>query len=75
MRNILEQIGWSNGFRLPVANDENKALEAQLERLTFKKMKASTAFQSTCSRYEALQKHFKHVQQEAEQNQVGKIKC
>ncbi|KAI4466333.1 coiled-coil domain-containing protein 39 [Holotrichia oblita] len=70
MNEILQEIGWSNGFHVPVANAENQALEAELERLTTQKVKAKAVFDSTNSRTEALAKHLKYVTQEAEQNQI-----
>lgn len=27
---ILRELGWADGFHIPVANDENKALEEQV---------------------------------------------
>lgn len=68
---ILQEIGWTNGFHVPVANAENQALEAELERLTIRKEKAKAAYDDSDSRLEALAKHLKYVKQEAEQNQVG----
>lgn len=28
---ILSQLGWQNGFRIPVANEENKHLEEEVK--------------------------------------------
>lgn len=30
LEDILSDVGWSDGFRIPVANDENKALEEEV---------------------------------------------
>ena len=27
---VLRELGWSSGFRIPVANEENKALEKEV---------------------------------------------
>jgi hypothetical protein len=29
---LLRKLGWADGFHIPVANDENKALEKQVAR-------------------------------------------
>lgn len=31
MEVILSQLGWQNGFRIPVANEENKHLEEEVK--------------------------------------------
>jgi hypothetical protein len=33
IENLLKDLGWADGFRIPVANDENKALEEQVTRI------------------------------------------
>lgn len=70
MNEILQEIGWTNGFHVPVANAENKALEEELEKLTVQKCRAKSSYENANSRFEALSKHLKYVTQEAEQNQV-----
>jgi hypothetical protein len=30
IENLLRELGWADGFHIPVANDENKALEEQV---------------------------------------------
>ncbi|KRT79949.1 hypothetical protein AMK59_8239 [Oryctes borbonicus] len=69
MNEILQEIGWTNGFRVPVANAENQALEAELEKLTTQKVKIRVTYDNTNTRFEALSKHLKYVTQEADQNQ------
>ncbi|GJQ67331.1 hypothetical protein Trydic_g8230 [Trypoxylus dichotomus] len=69
MNEILQEIGWTNGFRVPVANVENQALEAELEKLTSQRLKSKAAYDNANTRYEALSKHLKYVKQEADQNQ------
>lgn len=67
---VLQKMGWVDGFRVPVANDENQALEAELERLLLRKAKATSAYNDAESRCDNLEKHLKHIRQEGDQNQV-----
>ena len=30
MENVLKDLGWGDGFKIPVANAENKALEVEV---------------------------------------------
>lgn len=30
MNDILAEMGWSDGFRIPIANEENRALELEV---------------------------------------------
>lgn len=67
---VLRKMGWVDGFEIPVANEENKLLEAKVAELTHRKARASVALQNTTVRYDALEKHLKMVTQENEQHQV-----
>lgn len=70
---VLRKMGWVDGFQIPVANDENQALEEKVAELTLKKAQASLALQSATAKYDALDKHLKMVCQEHEQHQVRYI--
>lgn len=70
---ILRKMGWTGGLHLPVANDENKALQNELERLMLTKAKATLLFQKEESRLGSLEKHLKFVREQSEDNQVCNI--
>ncbi|CAH1955933.1 unnamed protein product [Acanthoscelides obtectus] len=69
LKDILEKLGWDDGFQIPIANDENKELEQELARLTLRKTKAKALFDNVGGRLEALKENFKYVGQENEQTQ------
>nr|XP_023029063.1 coiled-coil domain-containing protein 39 [Leptinotarsa decemlineata] len=66
---VLRKLGWSDGFQIPIANVENKALEEELAILTLKKSKMRTSLDIVSGRLEALKDHFKFVNQENDQTQ------
>jgi hypothetical protein len=35
IENLLRELGWADGFHIPVANDENKVLEEQVTDFMF----------------------------------------
>ncbi|MBN3319607.1 CCD39 protein, partial [Atractosteus spatula] len=61
---VLQQVGWDEGFAIPVANAENKALENELQ----KKQKEKTNLENRLSEYkdriQAMTDHLKNVKQE-----------
>lgn len=67
---VLKKMGWVDGFRVPLANKENQALEAELETLMLRKAKATVSYNNADVRHKNLEKHLKYVLQESEQNQV-----
>ncbi|XP_050306787.1 coiled-coil domain-containing protein 39 [Anthonomus grandis grandis] len=69
IEDILNKLGWNDGFQIPVANRENQELEKELATLTFQKAKAKTGLDNTLSRLTNLKEHFKFVLQENEQTQ------
>lgn len=71
MEEILQKLGWNDGFQMPVANAENQALEQELASLTLKKIKTKTAHDNSTTRLNNLKEHFKFVNQENEQTQVN----
>ncbi|KAK9879647.1 hypothetical protein WA026_006712 [Henosepilachna vigintioctopunctata] len=69
LKDILKSLGWNDGFQIPVADDENKALEAEVARLTLARLKAKTDCENATQKYEALERHMKFITQESEQIQ------
>lgn len=68
---ILKKLGWVDGFDLPVANAENQALQAQIAQLIERKAKTITNLETITSKYNALQKHLKHITNEHDETQVS----
>lgn len=69
IKHVLEEMGWSDGFYIPVANVENLKLEEEIERLTAHKVKLNLQSQTLNAKFTALEKHFKHVGVEQAENQ------
>ncbi|XP_018561300.1 coiled-coil domain-containing protein 39-like [Anoplophora glabripennis] len=69
LEEILTKLGWDDGFQIPIANAENKALEEQVARLSLRKTKANNELDRATSRLEGLKDHIKYVGQENDQNQ------
>ncbi|XP_007518295.1 coiled-coil domain-containing protein 39 [Erinaceus europaeus] len=61
---FLEELPWEDGFAIPVANDENKALEDQLSKLQSEKSNMHDQLRDYEDRINAMTSHFKNVQQE-----------
>lgn len=70
LKDILKKLGWNDGFQIPVANDENKALEKEVAILTLNRIKAKTEYELSSQKLDALERHFKFVSQESEQVEV-----
>lgn len=68
---ILEQLGMSEGYHIPIANDENLKLEAELQRLIAAKAKASATLDSVTARLDGLNKHSRYIRDEQTENQVS----
>lgn len=67
---VLENLGWQEGFQIPIANNENKLLEEEFARLSLLKTQAKSANEAINKRLDELKEHNKYVIQESEQNQV-----
>eukprot|EP00058_Branchiostoma_floridae_P007967 XP_002593455.1 hypothetical protein BRAFLDRAFT_119531 [Branchiostoma floridae] len=69
IRSLLSDIGWDEGFSMPVANAENKRLEEEITR----KQRELVRFQQESEQHEdrihAMRAHFKNVQQELSHTQ------
>lgn len=72
MDEILKRMGWTSGLHLPAANDENKALQQEVENLMLKKVKATALFRNEENRHKQLDKHLKFVNEQSQDNQVSK---
>ncbi|XP_033638039.1 coiled-coil domain-containing protein 39-like [Asterias rubens] len=70
VRSVLGEMEWDGGMKVPVANQENKQLEEQVQR----KQQEIVRFQSELSEHEdrvfAMSEHMKNVQQELNQTQA-----
>ncbi|XP_070157828.1 coiled-coil domain-containing protein 39-like isoform X1 [Polyergus mexicanus] len=54
---ILSQLGWQDGFRIPVANEENKRLEEEVARKTKYKISLNAKLESFEERLKMMKKH------------------
>ncbi|XP_011163700.2 coiled-coil domain-containing protein 39 [Solenopsis invicta] len=54
---ILNQLGWQDGFRIPVANEENKRLEEEIARKTKHKILLNAKLESLEERLKMIKKH------------------
>uniref|UniRef100_A0A8C0J3C1 Coiled-coil domain-containing protein 39 n=1 Tax=Chelonoidis abingdonii TaxID=106734 RepID=A0A8C0J3C1_CHEAB len=59
-----EGLDWDDGFAVPVANAENKALEEQLQKLQKEKANLKNQLTDFEERIEAMTSHLKNVRQE-----------
>nr|CAD7588601.1 unnamed protein product [Timema genevievae] len=66
---ILKELGWRDGFNVPVADNENKALENKVEWAAKCKINHTARLEEMTDRVNALNKHMKNVIQERQQNQ------
>ncbi|KAF5275674.1 hypothetical protein FQA39_LY06786 [Lamprigera yunnana] len=62
-------MGWTTGMHLPIANNENKVLQEQVEALIIRKAKATQLYDTEENRYSAFLKHSKYVEQQSNENQ------
>ncbi|XP_032639747.1 coiled-coil domain-containing protein 39 isoform X2 [Chelonoidis abingdonii] len=61
---VLAELDWDDGFAVPVANAENKALEEQLQKLQKEKANLKNQLTDFEERIEAMTSHLKNVRQE-----------
>ncbi|XP_036139360.1 coiled-coil domain-containing protein 39 [Monomorium pharaonis] len=54
---ILSQLGWQDGFRIPVANEENKRLEEEVARKTKHKISLNARLENLEERLKMIRKH------------------
>lgn len=63
-REVLAELHWADGFAIPVASAENKALEEELQRKQKEKMKLSNLIKEIEDRIQAMADHLRNVKQE-----------
>ncbi|NWH57280.1 CCD39 protein, partial [Geococcyx californianus] len=61
---VLARMRWADGYALPVANAENKALEDKLQKMNKKKANLQNELLDFEERIEAMTSHLKNVRQE-----------
>ncbi|CAH1403242.1 unnamed protein product [Nezara viridula] len=69
MKEVLKLLGWGDGFKIPVANDENKELERQVEELLKKKAAVIVETEVINEQKDVLKKHLKTMEAEKNHNQ------
>ncbi|XP_067109622.1 coiled-coil domain-containing protein 39 [Osmerus mordax] len=67
---LLSEVGWDEGFAIPVANAENKALEDELQRKQKEKMLIDNKLCECKDRIQAMAEHLNNVRQELTQTQA-----
>ncbi|XP_026561465.1 coiled-coil domain-containing protein 39 [Pseudonaja textilis] len=61
---VLAELDWDDGFAIPVANEENKSLEEELQRLQKEKANLQNQLSDYEDRITAMSSHLKNVKQE-----------
>lgn len=69
---VLQMMGLSEGYHIPIANAENVKLEEELQQLILAKSKATGNLDSLKERCAGLDKHLNYVHTEQLENQVIK---
>ncbi|XP_011504771.1 PREDICTED: coiled-coil domain-containing protein 39 [Ceratosolen solmsi marchali] len=69
MEEVLNNLGWIDGFRIPIANAENKRLEEEVERKNRLRASLKSQHENTLERIKDIRKHAADVRQELSQNQ------
>ncbi|KAL2097210.1 hypothetical protein ACEWY4_006417 [Coilia grayii] len=67
---LLSEVGWDEGFAIPVANAENKALEDELQRKQKDKVILENKLAEYKDRINAMTEHLKNVKQELSHTQA-----
>ncbi|XP_043669099.1 coiled-coil domain-containing protein 39 isoform X1 [Vespula pensylvanica] len=66
---ILKNLGWDDGFRIPVANEENKHLEEEIEKKTKYKMSLHKNLESMEEHLKMIKKHAVNIKLQQDLNQ------
>ncbi|XP_058043487.1 coiled-coil domain-containing protein 39 [Ahaetulla prasina] len=61
---VLAELDWNDGFAIPVANEENKSLEEELQKLQKEKANLQNQLSDYEDRITAMSSHLKNVKQE-----------
>ncbi|MGH0172070.1 UNVERIFIED_CONTAM: hypothetical protein FKN15_002605 [Acipenser sinensis] len=67
---ILSQVGWDEGFAIPVADAENKVLEDELKKKQKEKANLENKLSEFEDRIHAMAEHLKNVRQELSHTQA-----
>ncbi|XP_036453610.1 LOW QUALITY PROTEIN: coiled-coil domain-containing protein 39 [Colossoma macropomum] len=67
---VLSEVEWDEGFAIPVANAENKALEEKLQRKQKEKASIENKLSGYKDRINAMAEHLKNVQLELSHTQA-----
>lgn len=65
---ILKQLGWTDGFRIPVSNEENKILENLVEAKMKEKAQLVADIEEMDERLDALNRHLTNISLEEKEN-------
>jgi len=65
---IMSDLGWDEGIQVPVANEENKALEQELMKLQNELQTNTSTSEMLDDRISNMKDHMKNVEQELKQN-------
>ncbi|XP_034233340.1 coiled-coil domain-containing protein 39-like [Thrips palmi] len=65
---ILKQLGWTDGFRIPVSNEENRKLENLLEAKVKEKAQLVADIEEMDERLDALNRHLSNISHEQKEN-------
>ncbi|KAL0281301.1 UNVERIFIED_CONTAM: hypothetical protein PYX00_002331 [Menopon gallinae] len=69
VEDILAEMGWTDGFRIPIANEENRALELEIQKKHKEKDNLRSAVEDVTERVTAMKKHLINVKHELNQHQ------
>ncbi|NXA51452.1 CCD39 protein, partial [Nothocercus julius] len=61
---VLAELRWDDGYAVPVANAENRALEEELQKMQKEKVNLQNQLTDTEERVAAMTSHLKNVRQE-----------
>uniref|UniRef100_A0A8C9FYN3 Coiled-coil domain-containing protein 39 n=1 Tax=Pavo cristatus TaxID=9049 RepID=A0A8C9FYN3_PAVCR len=68
---VLAELQWDDGYAVPVANAENRALEEDLQKMEKEKVNLQNQLTDFEERMEAMTSHLKNVRQEFSFSQVN----
>ncbi|KAM3866033.1 coiled-coil domain-containing protein 39 [Diretmus argenteus] len=67
---VLAEVGWDEGFAVPMANAENKALQNEVHKKETEKMRLENKLEEFKDRIQAMSEHFRNVAQELSHTQA-----
>ncbi|XP_051168042.1 coiled-coil domain-containing protein 39 [Leptopilina boulardi] len=66
---VLNDLGWNDGFRIPIANEENKKLEEEVEKKRKLKDKLSSEMEAKEELVQTIKKNIIHLTSQHDHNQ------